>query len=224
MGMAKNRVTKLSLLSSLVGLATVYAVALSTSQRIVPIAKIDESFIGTRVTIAGQIVDIQSSNGHLFLKVRDGSNDIITVPIFSSLASKLTSALGLLDHVEVRGSVSSYEGELEVVPSKPEDVRVVHTAPASILEVSEENVGQPLKVYGIISSREIVGAGNIILTLKENGAKLKVFVPSKISGSMPEVHVGDEIMVGGWLQLYNDELELKVTSAVCVQKLEAPVK
>ncbi|MEM2250502.1 MAG: OB-fold nucleic acid binding domain-containing protein [Candidatus Hadarchaeales archaeon] len=223
--MGNGKIVRLSLISSLAGLAAVYATALSTSQRITPIAKIDNSFIGARVIISGQIIDVQSSgNKHMFLKIKDDSGGIITVPIFSNLASKLTLTIGLLDYVEIRGNVSVYQNELEVIPSKPEDIKIVHTAPASISEIKEENLGKPVKVYGIVSSREIIGAGNIILNIGENGRKLKVFIPSKIVEGIPEVHVGDEVVIGGWLQLYNNEIELKVTSHLCIQKLETFLK
>ncbi|MEM2637950.1 MAG: hypothetical protein QW704_01105, partial [Candidatus Hadarchaeales archaeon] len=66
--------------------------------------------------------------------------------------------------------------------------------------------------------------GNIILNIGENGRKLKVFIPSKIVEGIPEVHVGDEVVIGGWLQLYNNEIELKVTSHLCIQKLETFLK
>ncbi|MEM2796213.1 MAG: OB-fold nucleic acid binding domain-containing protein [Candidatus Hadarchaeales archaeon] len=223
--MGNGKIVRLSLISSLAGLAAVYATALSTSQRITPIAKIDNSFIGARVIISGQIIDVQSSgNKHMFLKIKDDSGGIITVPIFSNLASKLTLTIGLLDYVEIRGNVSVYQNELEVIPSKPEDIKIVHTAPANISEIKEENLGKPVKVYGIVSSREIIGAGNIILNIGENGRKLKVFIPSKIVEGIPEVHVGDEVVIGGWLQLYNNEIELKVTSHLCIQKLETFLK
>ncbi|MEM1689007.1 MAG: OB-fold nucleic acid binding domain-containing protein [Candidatus Hadarchaeales archaeon] len=223
--MGNGKIVRLSLISSLAGLAAVYATALSISQRITPIAKIDNSFIGARVIISGQIIDVQSSgNKHMFLKIKDDSGGIITVPIFSNLASKLTLTIGLLDYVEIRGNVSVYQNELEVIPSKPEDIKIVHTAPASISEIKEENLGKPVKVYGIVSSREIIGAGNIILNIGENGRKLKVFIPSKIVEGIPEVHVGDEVVIGGWLQLYNNEIELKVTSHLCIQKLETFLK
>lgn len=223
--MGKEKIVRLSLISSLAGLAAVYATALSTSQRITPIAKIDNSFIGTKVIISGQIVDVQSSsNKHMFLKIKDDSGGTITVPIFSSLAARLTSTMELLDYVEIRGKVSVYQNRLEVIPSRPEDIKIVRTPPTSVSKIEEENLGKPVKVYGVVSSREIIGAGNLVLNVGENGRRLKVFIPSKIVEGIPEVHVGDEVIIGGWLQMYNNEIELKVTSPLCVRKLETLLK
>ena len=222
MRLGERELTRLSLLSSLVGLAAVYGVAIASTHRLTPIAKIDNGFVGTRVAVAGRVVDLsEAEGGHLFVKLQDDSGGMITVPIFSSLSSKLRSTVGLLDHMEVRGTVSVYRDELEVVPSRPEDVRVVHTAPASLSEIGRENLGRPVKVFGVIYSRNIIGAGNILLTLRENGGELRVFIPSKLAGKIPEIHVGDEVVIGGWLQLYNGEIELKVTSSACVQRLGA---
>ncbi|MEM3657456.1 MAG: OB-fold nucleic acid binding domain-containing protein [Candidatus Hadarchaeum sp.] len=207
--------TKLSLICSLVGLVAIYAAAVTVRPKITPIASLNESFIGLRVSVSGQVVDYRDhKEGHLFLKLKDKSGGLVNVPIFSRTRSQLEESIELLDIVEITGEVALYQGELEVIPEGAKHVKIVHTAPTKLSEIGKENAGAPVKVQGIISKREIVGSGNLVLTLENDGNRLPVFVPSWIAeDGLPEVHVGDTVRVDGWIQLYNGEVELKLTNA-----------
>ncbi len=214
---------KLSLICSLAGLAAVYAAALSMRPRVTTIAAIDNSFVGAEVVISGAVVDAREhQDGHIFLRLSDQSGETVSVPIFSRLRAELGESIELLDIVEVRGEVVVYRGELEVVPGEPNDLKVIHTAPASVSSLSEDNVGQQVKVLGLVAERKIVGNGNIVFSIREDENKLEVFVPKWIvEEGLPEVHVGDLARFDGWLQLYENELELKITSASNIHLIEA---
>lgn len=220
--MDEKAMVKLSLICSLAGLAAIYGAAYSVRPKVVPIANLDNDFVGLNVIISGQVIDIREhDDGHLFLKIRDDSGGVVSVPVFSRLRQGIGENIELLDFLEVRGEVKLYRDELEVVPSEASDVRVIHTAPVLVSAIGRDNVGSPVKVQGVVAERDIVGAGHLILTLRENGSQLPVFVPGWIAGNgFPEVHVGDTVRVEGWLQLYNENLELKVTSPSCVQVAE----
>ncbi len=214
---------RLSLVCSLAGLAAVYAAALSMRPRVTPIAAIDNSFVGTEVVISGEVVDTREhQDGHIFLKLSDQSGGTVSVPIFSRLRAEIGESVEILDIVEARGEVVVYRGELEVVPEDSNDLKVIHTAPASVSSIGEENVGQQVKVQGSVAERRIVGNGNIVFSLREGETKLEVFVPKWIvEEGLPEVHVGDLARFDGWLQLYDNELELKITSASNIHLIEA---
>jgi len=220
--MEEKGMTRLSLLCSLAGLAIIYVAAASSRPRITAIASLDNNFVGLDVMISGQVVEIKESrDNHLFLKLQDSSKGIVSVPIFARTRAELEQ-IELLDILEVKGEVTLYQGELEVVPEDATDVRVIHTAPIGISGLTSENAGSPVKVLGTVGEREIVGGGNIIFTLQEDGSKLPVFVSSWIvDGGIPEIHVGDTLQASGWLQIYNGELELKVASASNLQNVEA---
>ena len=221
--MDDKTITRLGLICSLTGLAAIYAGALSTRPRITPIASLDNGFIGLKVVISGQVVDLRNhQDGHIFLKLRDDSEGVVSVPIFSGLQAELGESIELLDVMEVTGEVVLYQGDLEVVPDQVGDVKVVHTPPMKLSSLSEENAGIPVKVQGTIVEREIVGNGNIILTLREDGSQLPTFIPYWITDNgLPELHVGTTVRVDGWLQLYEGKLELKVVSASHVHLVEA---
>ena len=84
-----EKITKLGLLCSIVGLAAIYAGAVQVRPSITPIAKIDNEFVGLKVIISGQVVDLRESNGHLFLALQDNSGSAMSVPIFSSVRAQL---------------------------------------------------------------------------------------------------------------------------------------
>jgi DNA/RNA endonuclease YhcR with UshA esterase domain len=161
------------------------------------------------------VIDLfDHKDGHLFLKLKDDSGGVVSVPIFSRTRAGLNETIELLDQVKVTGIVDEYQGELEVVPDKAEDIKITHAAPAPLSDLGQENLGELVKVEGTISEREVVGSGNLILTLQEDGHKLSVFVPQwVVTDGLPELHTGYKIRVTGWVQLYENELEVRLKEA-----------
>jgi DNA/RNA endonuclease YhcR with UshA esterase domain len=221
--MNERSMTKLSLFCSLTGLAVIYAAAMQVRPTMTPIASLDNEFVGLQVAISGQVVDSRAHrDGHLFLKLRDDSGSTVNVPVFARVRSELGEPIELLDVVQVTGEVGLFRGELQVVPQRASDLRVVHTAPVKLSSLSRENAGMPVKVQGTVVEREIVGSGGLILTMREDGGHLTVFVPRwVVEDGLPELHVGNVVRVDGWLQLYNGELELKIRCASYLRVVEA---
>ncbi len=221
--MDEKTMTKLSLLCSLTGLAAIYAAAMQVRPTMTPIASLDNEFVGLQVTVSGQVVDsYEHPDGHLFLKLRDNSGGVVSVPVFARVRAELSEPIEFLDIVQVAGEVTLYKGELEVIPRGAGDLRVVHTAPAKLSSLSREHVDIPVKVQATIVEREIVGGGSLILTLQEDDSQLLVFVPAwVVEDGLPELHVGNVVCVDGWLQLYNDELELKLGAPSHLRVVEA---
>ena len=218
-----NILTKMSLLCSLAGIAALYVGAVQVRPSVTAISKLDNDFLGLKVVISGQVVDLRQSNGHMFLKLKDESGGLISVPIFSSIRSQLSEYVELLDTLQVTGVVKEYNGELEVLPEKASDIVIVHSPCASVSAITEDNLGEMVKVRGVVAEREIVGRGNLILTLREDGGELSVFVPASMAGNsnFPEVHVGYTVQAAGWLQLYDNELELRLKDTSSIEVVEA---
>jgi DNA/RNA endonuclease YhcR with UshA esterase domain len=220
--MSEKVVMRLSLLCSLTGLAAIYVAAANTRPAVTAISSLNNDFIGTNVMISGRIVDLYDHiDGHLFLKLRDDSGGVISVPIFARVRSQLEEPVELLDFVQVTGMVKEYEGELEVIPDKASDLRIVHASAMRISSLSEEQLGELVKVEAVVAEREIVGSGSLILTLSEDGYQLPVFVPaSVVRNGFPEIHVGQTVRIDAWLQLYNDQLELQLRNAGHIRVIE----
>ncbi|KXB09464.1 hypothetical protein AKJ35_00780 [candidate division MSBL1 archaeon SCGC-AAA833F18] len=106
-----NSTVKLSLLCSLTGIAVLYAGAVQMRPGLTPIAKLDEDYVGLKVKVSGQVIDLsEHPDGHLFLKLKDDSGGVISVPIFSRVRSELGENIALLDNVQVPGQVKLYKG------------------------------------------------------------------------------------------------------------------
>ena len=221
--MNEKTMTKLSLFCSLTGIAVIYAAAMQVRPMMTPIASLDNEFVGLKAVISGQVVDsYEHEDGHLFLKLRDDSGGMVSVPVFARVRAELGEPIELLDVVQVTGEVKLYRGELELIPERADDLRVVHTAPIKLSSLSRENAGIQVKVQGTVVEREIVGSGSLILTLREDGSQLPVFVPAwVVEDGLPELHVGNVVRVDGLLELYNGELELKLRGASHLQAIEA---
>jgi len=221
--MSEKVVTRLSLLCSLTGLAALYVAAANTRPAVTAIASLNDDFIGTKVVISGRLIDLREHiDGHLFMKLKDDSGGVISVPVFASVRSQLKEPIELLDVVQVTGSVKKYQDELEVIPDKASDLRIVHVPATRISSLSENQIGELVKVEGVVAERAIVGKGSLILMLRDDGGQLPVFVPaSVVKDGFPEVHVGYTVRVDGWLQLYNDNMELQLKDASNIRIIEA---
>ena len=211
------------MLCSLAGIAALYGASLNSRPSVVLIASLDNTFVGLRVAVAGEVINSREhADGHLFLKLKDDSGGVINVPIFARVRSGLGEPIELLDVVQVTGVVRLYRNELQVIPDKLGDIRVVHSPSLKVSDVGDSQLGRLVKVQGVVVEREIVGRGSVILTLAEDGAELPVFVPASIAANgFPEVHVGYTVRVGGEVRLYRERLELKLRDASHISILEA---
>lgn len=221
--MSERTIAKLSLLCSLTGLAALYFSAVNAHPAITAIAKLNDDFTGTKITISGRVIDLRNHvDGHLFLTLKDDSGGAISVPVFASVRSQLNEPVELLDVIQVTGLVKEYQNELEIIPDKASDIHIVHTSATRISSLGENQIGELVKVEGVISDRAIVGGGSLILTLSDGGCQLPVYIPaSVVKTGLPEMHVGYTIRVDGWLQLYNDNMELQIKDASNIFIIEA---
>jgi DNA/RNA endonuclease YhcR with UshA esterase domain len=221
--MSERNIAKLSLLCSLTGLAALYFSAANTHPAITAIAKLNDDFTGTKVTISGRAIDLYNHvDGHLFLTLKDDSGGTISVPVFASVRSQMTEPIELLDVIQVTGLVKEYRNELEVVPDKASDLRIVHAPPTRISSLGENQIAELVKVEGVISDRAIVGSGSMILTLSDDGIQLPVYIPASVTkNGLPEVHVGYTVVVDGLLQMYNDGMELQLNDVGNIRVIEA---
>ncbi len=211
--MADKSILKLSLISSIAGILLLYVSAAHMKPSLTPISKVDEDFVGLSTKVSGKVIDIRgASEGHLFLKIKDESGGVITVPIFSKINSKLEKQVELLDNIEVQGKVENYEGQLEIIPKKPESVQIVHSTPLELSKVDKSKLGKIVKTKGYIAEKKIVGNGNLLIKLTEKDENITVFIPQIVvnTNNFPEIQEGKIIQIAGPVQLYEGKLEMKV--------------
>jgi DNA/RNA endonuclease YhcR with UshA esterase domain len=194
---------ELVLLSAVLGLVMIYAgVRLSEPER-VETQNLTSGMVGSQVLLSGRVMDLyEHPDGHLFLQVGE-ENRTVSVPLFSSLRRGMR--VEMLDWVEVRGRVKEWKGELEVVPGRPEDVRVRREPPRRVGERGEGEVGRLVKVEGEVRRVTRMRENCTLLTLAEGENVLKLFLafPAR-------VEAGARVTAAGRVQLYRGELEVVV--------------
>lgn len=217
-----NSTTKLSLLCSLAGMALLYVGAIQMRPGLTPISKIDMDFVGLKTKVSGRVIDLsRHSKGHVFLKVKDGSGGVISVPIFASMSSKLDEEVKLLDNIRITGEVENYQGELELLPEGAESIKVIHSTPTEVSRIDEGRVGETVKIRGVVREKEPVGKGSLLMEIWGDDSGLTVYMPPDVAGArdLPEIGVGDRVQLAGLVQLYEGELELKLSSSYNIEVL-----
>lgn len=223
--MADKSILKLSLISSIAGILLLYVSAAHMKPSLTPISKVDEDFVGLSTKISGKVIDIRGgSNGHLFLKIKDESGGVITVPIFSKINSKLEEKVELLDNIEVQGKVEKYEGQLEIIPKKPESIQIVHSTPLELSKIDKSKLGKIVKTKGYIAEKKTVGNGNLLIKLTEKNENINVFIPQIVlnTNNFPEIQEGNIVKIAGLVQLYEETLEIKVENPHNIEIIGAP--
>lgn len=130
-----NKLVYVCVAASAVGLAAIYILATMMEAEPIRIADIDFEMVGMSVKTAGYIAyRTDHKDGHIFLTIEDGDSKI-QVPLFSGfvstydrensqLASSRDLRRGAL--IEVEGLVGEYKGQLQVVPRKADDIKILY--------------------------------------------------------------------------------------------------
>lgn len=136
MDIKKNTLTYVCLASSIVGLILIYFAARSIQAAPMPISEINFEMVGRSVKTTGFISHRSNhQNGHIFLTIEDGYDSRIQVPLFSGFVNSFegnnkqratTDELGYGSLIEVEGLVGEYRGQLQIVPRKPDDLKILY--------------------------------------------------------------------------------------------------
>lgn len=136
MELKKNTLVYVCLAASVTGLALIYIAARSIQPSSTPIGGITFDMVGRSVKTTG-FISYKSThpNGHIFLTISDGDGSQIQVPLFAGFVSSFernnkqratTDELRRGALVEIEGLVGEYRGQLQVVPRKPDDLKILY--------------------------------------------------------------------------------------------------
>jgi DNA/RNA endonuclease YhcR with UshA esterase domain len=135
MDIKKNTLVYICLVASIAGIIVIYIAVVNTEARPTPIEEITFEMVGRSVKTAGFIIyRTDHANGHIFLTIIDGESKI-QVPLFSGFVSSFerdnkqmatTEELRKGALIEVEGLVGEYQGQLQVVPRKPNDLKILY--------------------------------------------------------------------------------------------------
>jgi DNA/RNA endonuclease YhcR with UshA esterase domain len=127
----RNKLILVCFLSSLAGLVLIYLSAVSIQPSTIKINEIDSRLVDKTVRTTGYI--IYKSNhpaGHIFLTIAEGEAKI-QVPLFAGFVNSLNENDVSIDgfrkgaKIMVTGIVGEYKGQLQIVPRKPEDIKIL---------------------------------------------------------------------------------------------------
>lgn len=131
MKLSKRFLLLASLLVSLAGLVLIYIAAISLEPKQITISDITAEMEGRKVSTTGHLVEKREhKDGHLFLTIEDNKTKI-QVPLFSDLMKKLNDVgitkndFTLGSTISVEGTLESYKGNLQIVPRKLDDVKIL---------------------------------------------------------------------------------------------------
>ena len=136
MNIKKNVLVYACLGASIVGLLLIYIAARNIQPTRTPINEITFDMVGRSVKTTGVISYITNHpNGHIFLTITDGDDSRIQVPLFSGFVGSFehnnkqhatTDELRRGALIEIEGLVGEYRGQLQVVPRKPDDLKILY--------------------------------------------------------------------------------------------------
>ena len=127
----KNHLVIICFVCSLTGLVLIYIADVNLQPIQMKISEISFETVGRKVVTSGYITYVRTHpEGHIFLTI-GYSGDKIQVPLFNGFVSSLEeNGLSKDDfqkgkRIVVEGLVDEYEGQLQIVPRRPEDITLV---------------------------------------------------------------------------------------------------
>lgn len=129
--MQKNILPLICLITSLIGMVLIYIAAINLEPEQIKLKDINSELVGRSVSTKGEIVYRKGHDaGHLFLTISDGDINI-AVPLFAGYLNDLKE-VGLTEddfqkgtEISVCGLVDEYQGQLQVIPRRQDDVKIV---------------------------------------------------------------------------------------------------
>jgi exonuclease VII large subunit len=118
----EDKMLRISLIGSILGLLALYFIVLNISSVHVKVGEVTGSFMGNVVKVDGEVKDFyEHRNGHFFFNLEDDTGEIRVV-IWEDMIEELRlggiDVSGIRDgaRLEITGTVELYRGELELIP------------------------------------------------------------------------------------------------------------
>jgi len=118
----EEKMLRISLTGSILGLIALYFIVLNISSVHVNIGEVTGSLVGGVVTLRGEVKDFyEHQNGHFFFNLKDDSGEVKVV-LWESIVEELrlggmnTDEIRNGARLEITGTVELYRSKLEVIP------------------------------------------------------------------------------------------------------------
>jgi DNA/RNA endonuclease YhcR with UshA esterase domain len=186
------------------------AVTLAIDKQIVELTTSD---VGQLAVVRGGVTQVAFFSSGVKLTLDDGTGEVIVL-LWQSLYDELLdlAALDVGAEVQVRGEVSQYRGELELIPELSEDVQLLAAAPppaeVTIGALTTADVGRVVLLHGTLGPPDPFSAG-IKFLFDDGTGQLTLLLWSNVAESAPVgMEAGAQVEVTGEIAEYRGELEL----------------
>ncbi len=208
------------------------------------IGELTSTSVGQLVLVRGTVTQATPFSSGVKVTLQDDSGTI-TVLLWQTLYEALptSAALDTGAEIEVQGEIAQYQGELELIPELPADVRVLASAPPPVEEMigalTPDDIGRVVTLRGTLGPPNRFsagvkfpledGTGRIVLLLWHN-----VHFPSPRQGGAGEgiileetaleLESGAQVEVTGEIGEYGGELEIIPRNAAEISLLQRPAR
>lgn len=132
MEITDDKLLKIALITSLIGIIGLIAFTPSIEVKEVEIKDINRGMIDEEVSVKGVITDVSQSKSKssYFLTINDGKSQILLIIFESQVAEMETNNLAIEDFknhkVQVVGSVTEYNSKLELILSSGDSLKMIN--------------------------------------------------------------------------------------------------
>ncbi len=163
--------------------------------------------------VRGRVVALTGFAAGVKATLDDGSGQLRML-LWESVHTALSDplALDVGADVEVEGSISVYQGEVELIPDGPADVRIVAPAPevpwVDVGTLTPQDVGRVVRVRGVLGPPDSFSAG-VKARLDDGSGSIILLLWSNLAGQLAQPPAeGMLVEVVGVVEIYQDELEI----------------
>ena len=128
--LSRNKLILLSAVASVLGVGIIYLVGVFSQPTETNLEDISSDLVGKTVSTTGYIMYKSiTPTGHIFLTISQNKAKI-EVPLFSNFVQKMrdegkSTNFKVGQKIFVEGVVDEYKGQLQIVPRKTSDVRIL---------------------------------------------------------------------------------------------------
>jgi DNA/RNA endonuclease YhcR with UshA esterase domain len=119
----QTQVTLIVLILSIVGVGAIYLATTTIEPLNVGVESIDDSMVGRMVLVGGEVVGVRKTkSGSVFWSIGTSERNL-TVPLLEAKFKSIDVEVG--ESVVIKGLVSEYQGELEIMPKEIAKAKVM---------------------------------------------------------------------------------------------------
>ncbi|MGD8488478.1 MAG: hypothetical protein PVI68_05630 [Anaerolineae bacterium] len=185
------------------------------------LSQIAAADVGQRIQVAGQITKVAPFSQGVKYALDDGTTTC-TLLLWQNVLDRMAEgdSLRVGAQVLVRGEVSEYQGDLEIVPPSPYDVEIVAPAePGTVSEPMSRSIGSlsgdDVGSLVALAQASIVDieyfSKGIKLTLVDDSGRIVLLLWQNVLEEIPEryrLRPSNEVKVTGVIDQYQGDLEI----------------